>query len=643
MSLSKLITISLTLLTPLIFWTLTPNFISTPKEALLIIATAALIIHSAVTSLTKRHLSLPPLTAAVPLGLFLLSIVGSLLFNPEGRPEALSGKGLMLIALPTLSFLLLSTNQSKLRNTLKNTLIIVGSLLSLHSLLSLTFLSKMPFMPSFMQSISFTPTGSYLSTLVFILNSAALSIASLKTESRPKYLYYASLIINTIATVAIVSLMFPGGSLRPVILSLGASWSIALDALKSLRSLFFGIGISNYSLLYTTVKPISVLSTPLWNTTPVSAGSEILTILPTAGVLATASLLYLMLKTLLNSLQTELAGATIITVIALLVMPIGLPLYLLFFILYSLSLDSSPRQIKLTPPSHLIVFGFQLVAALLLIFPAGRSYISEYLVKQAQNALASNDSQKVYDLQVKALQISPNITNYQLSFADINFRLASALSQKQDLTDADRDTIAKLVQQSISAGKNAISLRPNDSRTWLTIATIYQNLINVASGADSFAVQAFSRALTLDRANPTLHLQYANLLSQLAQTQKEATVSSALRSQAVSEMQTAIQLKNDYANAYYNLAKIYETAKDYPSAIIAMENAVKYLDPNSSDYGLATSELETLKNKQSPTTPTPSGSPQPSPKSSTLTEPSPLPSPIDGGPVEIAPTPTPNP
>lgn len=632
--LTIIISASLTLLIPLFFFTLTPNFISTPKEIILTISLLILIISTLVHTLVHKKINLPSSNSLVPLLLFVATILISLAFNPEGRPEAISSRGLSLILLPFLSIFIASNMSTSFRQLLTRLLIGSSSLLALHSLLSLTFLHNSPYVPSYMQNISFTPTGNYTTTLIIIFSGVAGAIAQLKAaSSHIKPILALPIFLNTVAAVAIISLMLPGASLAPSLISYTASWSIALDALKSLRSLFFGIGLSNYSLLYSAVKPVSLNLTSLWNALPSTATSELLTLLPTAGILTTASLLFLMFKSLLRSFNTPLFIANLLIILSFFIIPATLPLYFIFFLLYSLSENPREQTHNLSPlTSQALATGLGLIAIIIsyYTFP---SFISEYYMRRAQLALESSDSQKVYDLHLKAIKVSPKITSYHLSFAEINFRLASALSQKESLTDTDRDTITRLIQQSIQSGKNAIELRPNDSRTWLTVAKIYQNLINIADGADNFAEQTFARALSLDRANPQLHLEYSTLLSQLSTNQKDQDQSKIFQNRAISSMQTAIQLKPNYANAYYNLAKLYETSGDLPRAIVALQEGLKHLDNTSSDYQQALTELENLKAKAP--SPSPRTSLIPSPSPIELTTPSPLPSPLDGGPIEL--------
>ncbi len=613
-------------LTTLLFWTITPNVFATPKEFVLTTTAIILLLLTGYHTFKTKTLTLPSLKASLPLLLFALAILGSLLANPEGRPEALAGRGLSLLVLPTLGLLALCTASWK--KSLSPTLHFLAAALSLHSLLSLSFLARSDYVPLYMQTQTFTPTGNYMTTLLLILTGLVLTLAELKKSTR-KPLLLSLLTLYTLASVAIISLMLPGGVLAPATLPLLASWSIALDALKSLRSLLFGIGISNYSLLYTSVKPLALNATSHWNTLPTSGGNEILTLLPTAGLLATLTLLYLQFRTLIQSFKTPYFYPAILLTLAFFLTPFTLPLYFLYFLLYA-SLYQGSVTHSLSRPLSFVPIITTLTLAVLFALPLARALGSEYLIRQSQLALNSNDSQQVYTTHQQALRLSPNLTNYHLSFADLNFRLASALSQKSEITDADRQMITNLIQQSISASKNAITLRPNDARTWLSLAKTYQNLINVAEGSENFALEAYGRAISLDRANPALRLEYAGLLASLADKDTSSTQSATLRQRAASEIGLALQLKNDYANAYYNLATLADRAGDRDAALTALENTLKYLPPDSTDYGRVQSELETLRAKGTPPPPAPPTD------DSILSTPSPLPEPLEGGPLELA-------
>lgn len=612
-------------LTALFFWNLTPNVFATPKEIIVSLAFISILVYYLKDLLIKKSHRRISLSYALPLILFFISILLSLILNPEGRPEAIQSKGLILIILPLIALLSQPSVSSNNLNTLfVKITTVVTSLLSITSLLWLTLLHKSAYLPNYLQDITFTPTGNYLTTLTLLIIGLILSVYSLKHSNKKEVILHSTnILIHCVGIVAIFSLMLPGKPLSPSLLPLTASWSIALDSLKSLRTLAFGIGLSNYSLLYSAVKPLSLNLTSLWSTLPTTASNEFLTLLPTTGIIATILLLYMFIRSLIFG-STLVRLITSIIFISFLIAPATLPLYTLFFVVYTFTNKSDSNTFNLGLELRFLFGALYIASILIVLWIVGKSFLSEYYLKQAQLALAASNSQRVYDQHLKAIRTSSKITNYHLSFADVNFRLAAALSQKDQLSDADRDNITRLIQQSIASGKSAIALRPNDSRTWLIVGKIYQNLLNVAEGSDRFALEAYTKAVALDRANPTLRLEYANLLTQLAEI-KGSTEAASLRGRAASEIQLAIQLKPDYANAYYNLGLILKKTNNPESAKRAFEEALKYLSPESSDAETIKLELNNSQNTSSIT----------NSNSQVLTQPSPLPTPLEGGPLDI--------
>lgn len=629
-----------TFLSPLLFWTLTPNFYATPKEALFYLTLITLLILYAFNSFKTRSLSLPTSPLALPLILFSLATTLTLLANPEGRPEALAGKGLILLLLPLFTLLLQSLpNLSQLTATLELALIASSSVLSLHSLLSLTLLHRLSFLPTFMQQQSFTPTGSYYTTATIIILGLILALSKLSTlKHLPRNLTFVYLTLSVVSLVAIFSSMLPGGALTPNLVPYQASWGITLDALKSARSLFLGIGLSNYSLLYTAVKPLSLNTTNLWNLLPTSSHSELLTLLATGGLFLTTTFLYLFIRSFLRTTSPSHRYLLLALFLTFLLFPAGLPHYFLAFTVFAIGTATPPHSVSLKSHSRFLVPSVILLATLGLSYLVLRPLLAEYSLRQAQLALARNDGKGVYDHHLQALRYAPRISNYQLSFATTNLNLASALSQKPNLSDEDRRSIAQLIQQSIQSAKNASSLRPNDSNTWLALAYTYQNLINVAQGAEDFSLSAYAQALSLDRANPELRVKFGGLLTQLYTQTTDSNKKTAYYSRALTEFQTAIQLKSDYANSYYNLSKLYQAANQFDLAKTALKEALKYLPPSSQDYAQAENELSNLDSAQpASNSATASASTNSSPltPSPALTTPSPLPEEPDGGPIAL--------
>lgn len=628
---------TLVFLAPLFFWTLTPNFFATSKQFLVLLSVTIILVSYFVSVIQTKSITLPKSKLVYPLLAFISAITLNLIVNVEGRPEALAGKGTLLLILPLLSLLILTLKDKlNLGKALLNIFILGTGLLALETLLQLTLSNLLTFLPSFMQTRSFSLTGSIITTLSLILIGSVSGIFMFKqSEAKLKPYYLGYLILSTITLVAGIALLLPGGSVTLDLIPYRESWSITLDALKSFRSLLVGIGLSNYTLLYTAVKPLSLNLTPLWNTLPQTGTSELLMLLATTGFIGFLSLVWLVVSGYFlakaNSLFSPLSLIYLLLVLSLIFLPGTIPIYALFFIILPLLDHHEGVEVKLDKTKNLVIGVIGIVLTLATYFYALKPTIAEYYMKLAQNALASSDGKAVYDNHLQALKWYPSLTIYHLSYADVNLNLASALSQKSDLTEADRQTISSLISQSIREAKTAIQLRSSYSLAWQTLAKIYRNLINVADGADKFAIDYYGRSVALDPANPMLRVEYGGLFYQLGNLTKDNSTKLTYYSRAKGEFQTAIQLRPTYANAYYNLAKVFETEGDLNSSYLSMQKVVANLDPSSSEYASALAELETLKSKlpKTPTNPT-----EPS-TTGELSTPSPLPSPLPGGPVSL--------
>ena len=96
-------------------------------------------------------------------------------------------------------------------------------------------------------------------------------------------------------------------------------------------------------------------------------------------------------------------------------------------------------------------------------------------------------------------------------------------------------------------------------------------------------------------------------------------------------------MRPDHANAYYNLANVYDKKGSYRLAYQAMTQALTSLEPDSPDYQKAQNELLVLESKlpQDPQQQPAVIQPQ-QPGESQLQQPAPLPSPLPGGPVDLS-------
>ena len=627
----------LALLIPLFFLPLAQNPTTTPKLTLFVVLLITVIVSIGIRLFTTHKIKFPADT--LPIVLFALSIVVSLFFNPESRAEALVTKAPIYIGGALLAILVSALSETS-RRKLLYTLILSSTLLAIYSIAQLTFIHSLASVPSYMASRAFSPVGSPLLALaIFLITTPPTLYLAYKSRSALfRLLFGLAGTIMIIASSAYISLMLKGQELELAVLPFRASWFLSLELLKNFKNSLFGIGLNNFPVLFTTAKPLFLNSTKLWNFIPAGAGSELLQIFITAGLLALITLLMVIVRTLKNLTLYEVEYRIFLVgnLLAFLFLPFSLVNAIFFFLALGLASPAKPSSTQtFSPLAARSIASIAIAISGFILYHQGKFALSEYYMFQASQAQAKADSQKIYDNHLSAIKFSPEISAYHLTYSRLNLTLAASLSQKTDLTEQDRTNITTLISQSVREAKYVTSLRPNYALGWQNLGNIYRELINVAQGADQYAINNYAQAVALDPANPALRIDFGGLFYQLAASQGEdkKTERQALLTRAVQEFQTAIQLKPDYANAYYNLSKALESAGNIEGSFQAMQSAVTYLDPTSLDYATAVSELETLRTKlpKAPdTTQTPDIDESPA---GDLTDPSPLPSPLPGGPI----------
>lgn len=622
---------------PLLFWTITPSPFATPKILLIVLSALLLIAVQAIELVKTRNFATSTSRLHLPLLAFALAILANLIFVGTGRTEALVERGALYLSCLTLAYYA-TLSTPRLSKLLNLALTALGVTLAIHSLLQLTVLGSATWLPAFMQERGWTPTGSPLTTLVILLIATCCALASLKKakSGRLQSLYSLSTVLMLVASVAYISLMLRGGELTPLLLPYSASWSVALDSLKSLQSFFLGTGLGNFSSLYTRVKPLLVNQTVFWNLNPSSLTSEPLHLLATTGLLGFSSFLLLIWQALKKPTNVALAASAL----ALIFTPASQSLVLIFLLLLGSAYSKEVRLTHLQKPHELLLVLTPLLAFIVFVlYWTLRLTTAELAMGRALTAQKASDGQAVYQNTLRAARLVPSLENYRLAYSSVNLRLASTLSQKSALSDDDRKNIAQLLSQAVREARVATTLAPGDARAWTALGTVYRNLINVAGGSDQFALSAYSQAVQLDPGNPALRVDYGGLLYQLGQKSEDKAQKATFLARARDQFVLAVQLKPDYANAYYNLSHTLEAEGNLAGATGAMEQVLKYLNPSSPDYGTAKSRLESLQASAPRPSPTPSSAPSPafSPTSTDLDLPSPLPSPLPGGPIELSP------
>ncbi len=397
---------------------------------------------------------------------------------------------------------------------------------------------------------------------------------------------------------------------KPLLLPLETGFQTAFAAISQdsgriIQGFLFGSGYGNYGVVFSRFKQAAFNLDPnLWSFTFFRSSSFILELLATTGLLGLLSFLFLIYKIVK---ERPLFIPLVLIIAAGFALPFSFTIQALFFLLLGLfvaakGLDEHHQHrffdvelqlvalkkgiISLMPTEEekgtkqdglsKLLPGF--IFALIAVFVLGLGFISTRYVlsnlkfQQSLVAASQNNGNLTYTYQKDAIALFAFSDAYHRIFAQTNLSLAnslaSSISTKSPPSRDTTQTIYTLIQQSIDAGRQATAISPQSAIDWQNLANIYRSLIGFGQNADSFAILSAQQAVNLDPANPQEYIGLGGIYYQLRQWDK-----------AQQMFQQAINLKPDFANAYYNLGHALQEKGDLKGAL-AQYQAVKTLIAN---------------------------------------------------------------
>ena len=152
-------------------------------------------------------------------------------------------------------------------------------------------------------------------------------------------------------------------------------------------------------------------------------------------------------------------------------------------------------------------------------------------------------------------------------------RLSDFLSNSATSTASDtlKNQFSMISNTALSAATFAVSVDGTNYQNWLTMGDVWTALVPLKiDKAYDNASTSYEQALNYDPQNPYIYLEIAKLDS--AQNNVP---------QAKDDLIKALNLKNDYTEAYFQLGVLLYDNKDYTNAIKALEPAVSLDSQNS--------------------------------------------------------------
>jgi len=620
------------ILFPVFLTNITTDYFILPKQALVVFAGIALIVLYGIKTLILEKVRIRRTPFDLAVILFLIALLLSAIFSTAWADSLTNFIPVLFAGLLYFGVVYNARNE-------KSVMVLIGSLLTGACLLAIVpILShlKLYLLPfDFTKAVTFTPTGSNLDQVLyllfvlpvgfyflapFILKKQVNKIFMEKRDDLVKVLGFglASLIILAGLVVSIYNLIQPTAL---IILPLETGFqtafaAISQDAGRTLQGFLFGNGFGEYLLAFAKFKQASFNANPmLWGLGFVHSSTFVLELLATTGLLGLLSFLFLCYKVVR---ERPLFIPVIIILAAAFVLPFTLisiaPLFFLLAIyaaLRGLSNDQRYFDVELELVAFkkgfitftsgderkkgygkilpYTVFGLILILVALLGFLSFDYLSNNITFAKALTAANQNNGQLTYTYQNSAVNSFTGRYNdaYFRVFSQTNLALANSLAasvpQGASPSAQTQQTIYTLVQQSITAGRQATTLSPQNPLDWQNLAGIYRSLIGFGQNADSFAILAEQQAIQLDPVNPQEYITLGGIYYQLGQWDK-----------ALADFQQAATLKSDFPNAYYNIGHTLIQKGDLKGALAQFET-VKSLETNDpTNLAKITSEISGL-------------------------------------------------
>jgi len=518
---------------------------------------------------------------------------------------------------------------------------------------ALSFFKFYPLPLDFTHVQSFSPLGSILDQVVYLALAFPIGIYFMLSLLKVKDIgnvkgeeigfAVSSLIILVGLIISIYELLVlkPQNSGLPILpFETGfqtAFAAISQDAGRIAQGFFFGSGFGTYVTDFTRFKQVTFNQNPgLWSLTFFRSSSFILEILATTGFLGIGALIFLVINIAkeLKTAKNILVASLVLGLIAIFILPLSFITQAVIFLLlgifaalqgigngakqnkffdielhfvaskkgipistFPISNDLAVSTVeakneertytKILPVISFITFG---ALAILIAIPSALYVTSDVIFQNSVVAASANNGLQTYNDQVNAIKIFPYRDAYYRIYSQTNLALANSLAaslpKNSSPSAQTQQTIYTLIQQSINSARTATTTSPQTALNWQNLASIYRNLIGFGQNAESFALLSMQQAVILDPNNPQNYLNAGGIYYQLNQWEP-----------AQRQFQIAVNLKPDFANAYYNLGHALESKGDLQGALVQYQTVKSLIANDQVNAKKITEEIDTLQKK----------------------------------------------
>lgn len=468
----------------------------------------------------------------------------------------------------------------------------------------------MAFSLIFIGATNFTPVVVILGliSLVFLVYILSWSVGETNENGQNKKISLSSLGVLVVSVVLLLGGSnigeFLAKTLRIQTLEVRPNLQTTMDLSLSAwqKNFALGVGPNHFAEFWSERKPLSINQTQFWNTDFYFGSGFVPTLAITTGLLGLLSVLAFLVLYVLAGVKAIFAQANSgrsrylattsflvsfylwvilffyapsLTVLALTFIFTGLFTATLvpqgIVGLWRINIFANPKTNFLSVLS---------IVVLLIMSVAGGYLVWERAIAATIFEKGIIDYQKSGNIALakesisKSLSMAPNDVYWrglaEVYLLDLNRILGSVTSQDQ-ITESIRVEVQNAIAGSVEAAKKATESNNKNFANWFMLGRVYEALAgNGIEGSLESARAAYNEAALRSPNNPSVPLALARLeaMSKNIALARENIVK-------------ALNLKNNYTDAFYTLAQLEAAANNIPAAIRSVE-AATVVEPNNS-------------------------------------------------------------
>jgi len=573
---------------PILFSSTFENIFDTPKLIVLFVGALIVLMLKLVNSIIKKGIEFNSSRLDLPVIFFIVVYLVSGFFAAPNVVDAFFIPGTATFAILSGIYYFLVNQLSKEDKENAITVLLTSAFL-MATFQIVSFLGITKLVPQLMDIAKvnyFNPFGNILNSIVFLTAFVPYLLHKIVSKNDISEKILAS-IVATLFFVSIftsIYLVTPNKQSSPTILNYKSGWSVAIDSLK--LNPVLGIGPGNFSQAFNKFKPMEINLSRGWNLKFVRSSTTLLNTLTEAGIAGLVALVTLFIYSLKKiNIKDPLYFSIVVLILGMVFLPLSEAIYPIFFL--ALALNSTTKENKLAFFSKKYAILFLtipfMVILLAITYLAVRSTYAEILYVKSLKSISSDQGQDAYTFSTKAIALNKYSDRYHLLAAGINLGVAQNIAKNEEISDADRESISQLIQQSIVEAKAAVSVNTKKSTNWESLSKIYESISTFATGSTVFAIESLNQAIALEPTNPLLRIRLGGLYYADGKYEN-----------AIETFKLAVLAKPNLANSHYNLAIAYKANKQLDKAKEQLEIVLQLVEPDSNDYQTAKKEIENL-------------------------------------------------